>query len=185
MNEEEFEDLDVENQPTKRYFGLEQTVFILLILLSLVGIFITDFNPDDGYGYWLAMVFVFALLAIFVARLQAKSSDADLGKIVKAQAVHWLHTIVVVAAASMLNKSGQLVGVSADMLILLILGLSTMLDGYLIGWQFSLLGFFLVGCALIIAYVHPFMWACVALAVVVIVASFLRSFGARLDEAQE
>lgn len=179
MSDEDFND---EIRPAKRYFGIEQTVFILLILLSLVGIFITDFNPDDGYGYWLAMVFVFAVLAIFVARLQARSSEADLGKIVKAQAMHWLHTIVVVAAASMLNKSGQLAGVSADMLILLILGLSTMLDGYHIGWQFSLLGFFLVGCALIIAYVQPFMWACVALAVVVVVASFLRSFWTRAEE---
>lgn len=169
------DEIPTENQPAKRYFGIEQTVFILLILLSLVGIFITDFNPDDGYGYWLAMVFVFGLLSIFVARLRAKSSEADLGKIVKAQAMHWLHTIVVVAAASMLNKSGQLVGVSSDMLILLILGQSTMLDGYHIGWQFSLLGFFLVGCAIIIAFFQPFMWVCAGLAAVVVAASFMRT----------
>lgn len=164
-----------ETNPAKRHFGIEQTVFILLVLLSLVGIFITDFNPDDGYGYWLLMVFVFGLLSVFVAWLQAKSSDVSFGDIIKAQGMHWLHTIIVVIAATFLNKSGQLTGVSADLVILLILGLSTMLNGFHVGWEFSLLGFFLVGCAVIIGYVHAFMWACIALAVVIVSASFMRA----------
>lgn len=170
------DEIMTETNPGKRHFGIEQTVFILLILLSLGGIFITDFNPDDGYGYWLLMVFVFGLLSTFVAWLQTKSGDADFGDMLKAQAMHWLHTIVVVIAASFLNKSGQLSGVSADMMILLILGMSAMLDGYHVGWEFSLLGFFLVGCAVIIGYFHPFMWACVALSLVIVAASFMRVF---------
>jgi hypothetical protein len=72
--------------------------------------------------------------------------------------MHWLHTIIVVIAASFLNKSGQLTGVTADVVILLVLGLSAMLDGYHVGWEFSLLGFFLVGCAIIIGYIPA--WAC-------------------------
>jgi hypothetical protein len=170
------DEIMTEANPGKRHFGIEQTVFILLILLSLVGIFITDFNPDDGYGYWLLMVFVFGALSVFVARLQAKSNDVDLGDIIKAQGIHWFHTIVVIIASAMLNKSGQLSGVSADLMILLILGLSTMLDGTYIGWEFSVLGFFLVGCAIIIGYLDPFMWACVVLGIVVVIASFMRTF---------
>ncbi|ANE55995.1 hypothetical protein [Methylomonas sp. DH-1] len=165
-----------ETEPGKRYVVIEQTVFILLVLLSLAGIYITDFNPDDGYGYWLAMVFVFGLLSVFVAWLQAKSGDADFGRVLKAQAMHWLHTVVVVIAASFLNKSGQLSGVSADLMILLILGLAAMLDGYHVGWEFSFLGFFLVGCAVIIGYVQSFLWACAAFAAAIVAVSLICTF---------
>ena len=54
-----------------------------------------------------------------------------------------------------------------------------MLDGYHMGWQFNLLGFFLIGCTIIIGYVNPFMWACVALAVAIIVGAMLRGLSLR------
>jgi hypothetical protein len=176
MNDDDF----LNDNPIKRHFGLEGSVFALLVILSLGGIFITDYSPDDGYGYWLLMVFVFGFVSVFVSWLQTKRKDLEFAEIVKTQAMHWLHTIIVVGAASLLNKSGQLQGLSADLVILLILGLSTMLDGYHIGWQFSLLGFFLIACTIIIAYVNPFMWACLALAVVVIVGAIVR--GLMLDD---
>lgn len=87
---------------------------MLLILLSLGGIFITDFSPDDGYGYWLLMVFVFGLVSVFVSWLQTKRNDLDFGDIFKTQAMHWFHNIIAVGTASLLNKSGQLQGLSAD-----------------------------------------------------------------------
>ncbi|PPD03830.1 MAG: hypothetical protein CTY29_08150 [Methylobacter sp.] len=170
------DEMMTKSNPEIRHFGIEQTVFILLILLSLVGIFVTDFNPDDGYNYWIFMVIIFGMLSIFVSWLHAKSSDVSFADAFKAQGMHWLHTIIVVIAATLLNKSGQLTGVSADLVILLILGLSTMLSGFHGGWEFSLLGFFLVGCAVIIGYVQAFMWSCVALAVVIVSASFVRAF---------
>ncbi|AMK77037.1 MULTISPECIES: hypothetical protein [Methylomonas] len=176
------DEIMADEAPKRRHFGIESAVFVLLILLSLGGIFITDFSPDDGYGYWLLMVFVFGVVSVFVSWLQTKRKDLDFGDILKAQAMHWLHTIIVVGAASLLNKSGQLQGLSADLVILLILGLSTLLDGYHIGWQFSLLGFFLVGCTIIIGYVNPFMWACVALAVVIIVGAILRGLSLRDED---
>ncbi|CAD6873402.1 hypothetical protein [Methylomonas fluvii] len=171
-----------DGSPKRRHFGIEGSVFVVLILLSLGGIFITDFSPDDGYGYWLLMVFVFGLVSVFVSWLQTKRKDLDFGDILKAQGMHWFHTIIAVGAAALLNKSGQLQGLSADLVILLILGLSTMLDGYHIGWQFSMLGLFLIGCTIIIGYVDPFIWACVALAVVVIVGALLRGLSLRDEE---
>lgn len=163
-----------EANPGKRHFVIEQIVFTLLIILSLAGIYITSFNPDDGYSYWLLMVFIFGLLSVFVAWLQSKSTDANFTDVLKAQGMHWLHTIIVVIAASFLNKSGQLTGVTADVVILLVLGLSAMLDGYHVGWEFSLLGFFLVGCAIIIGYIPSFIWASVVLAIIIVTASFIR-----------
>ena len=35
----------------KKKFQLEEAVLILLLVLSLVGVGITDFSPADGFGY--------------------------------------------------------------------------------------------------------------------------------------
>lgn len=167
-------DHPAENPPLRRrYFGLEQSVFILLVGLSLLGIAITDFNPHDGYGYWLIMVIVFGMLSIFVSWLQTRTNENDFGDIVKAQGLHWLHTLVVVVAAALLNKSEQLSDRSASLVILLLLALATLLDGIRIGWQYSLLGFFLASCALIVAYFENFMSINICLGVLVIAGTFL------------
>jgi hypothetical protein len=161
----------------QRHFGVEEGIFILLVLLSLLGIVVTDFSPHDGYGYWLIMVFVFAMLSIFVSWLQAKKSEEmDFGEIVRQQGLHWFHTLIVVGAAALLNKSGQLSEIAASLVILLILALATMLDGFRIGWQFSVLGFFLATCAIIIAYVQAFILACVSLAALIVIGTVVWGF---------
>lgn len=92
--------------PTRQHIGIEETVFILLAMLSLLGIFITDFSPEDGYDYWLFMVLVFSLPSIFVSWLLTKSSESDIGEIFNEQGLPWLHSLIIVLAASLLNKSG-------------------------------------------------------------------------------
>jgi len=44
----------------RRKRQIEAIILILLLILSLTGIFINDYSPADGFGYWLMMVFVFA-----------------------------------------------------------------------------------------------------------------------------
>jgi len=51
----------------KRRFYVEEAILILLLILSLVGVRITDYSPVDGYGYWMIMVFIFALFAMTIA----------------------------------------------------------------------------------------------------------------------
>lgn len=167
------EDLE-ETFPLVRHFGLEQAIFILMLLLSLFGMAITDFSRHDGYVYWLFMVLVFSLLSIFVSWLQSKkSSDNEFAVIVKEQVSHWLLTLFVVASAFFVQKSGQFSESSAELVILLLLSMATMLDGRRIGWQFTLIGFYLATCAIIISFVDSFIWACSGLGILVIIGTFL------------
>jgi hypothetical protein len=129
------------------HFGLQQAVFILPVILSVFALAGTDLNPHDCYGYWLFMVIVFGMLSHLASWLQTKASENDFGDIAKAQSLHWLHSLPVLIAASLLNKSEQLSDSSASLVILSTLALAT-LDGIWIGWQFSLLCFFLAICAL-------------------------------------
>ena len=168
----------------KRYLGIEETVFITLMILSFLGIVITDFSQHDGYGYWMFMVLVFGMLSIFVSWLQAKNNENEIGEIVRVQGLHWLHTLIIVGASSLLNKSGQLSEISASLVILLILALATMLDGMRIGWQFSLLGFFLAACVIIVTYVKQFIWACGGLGLMVIIVTLLWGYRQRQQRAR-
>ncbi|PPD29867.1 MAG: hypothetical protein CTY19_16855 [Methylomonas sp.] len=172
MTEEEFEQSET-LFPLRRHFGVEQTVFIIMLLLSLLGIVVTDFSRHDGYGYWLFMVMVFGMLSIFVSWLQSKQGEIDFNDIVREQASHWLLTLLVVVCAYLVQKSGQLSETSASLVILLLLAMATMLDGRRIGWQFILIGLYLAASAIIIAYVDAFLWACGGLGLTVVIGTFL------------
>ncbi|MBS4052953.1 MAG: hypothetical protein KGZ69_17375 [Methylomonas sp.] len=174
MSTQELEEQEkLEELVHPRHFGLEQAIFIAMLLLSLLGMAITDFSRHDGYGYWLFMVIVFGMLSILVSWLQSKRGDIEFGDIVKEQASHWLLTFLIVAAAFLVQKSGQLTETSASLVILLLLAMATMLDGRRIGWQFTLIGFYLAASAIIIAYVEAFIWACSGLGAAVVIGTFL------------
>ncbi len=158
--------------PEKRKFQIEDGILILLLIFSLTGTAISDYSPDDGYGYWLAMVFVFAFFAIIIARLQSKQNDGDFKEIVKEQSLHWLTTSLVVLGAFLLRNAEQLSAPSASLVILLLLCLATMLDGLRIGWRFSLVGLFLGSASIIRAYYEPFMLIDISIAVFLIAATF-------------
>ncbi len=158
----------------KRKFQIEEAILILLLILSILGIGITDYSPDDGYGYWLIMVVVFGLFAVLIAWLQSKKHDVlDFTHIVKEQFLHWFTSLVVVGGAFLLQKSGQLNEISASLVILLILSLATMLDGIRIGWRFSLVGLYLGSSAVVVAYFENFMWVEIVIAIAIVAMTII------------
>ncbi|MCK5829081.1 MAG: hypothetical protein KAH20_02140 [Methylococcales bacterium] len=157
----------------KRKFHIEDAILIFLLILSVTGVAIMDYSTDDGYGYWIIMVFVFALFAILIAWLQSKSQDGDFIKIVKEQSMHWLMSLIVVGGAFLLQKSGQLTAETASLVILLLLSLATMLDGLRIGWRFCLVGLYLGSSSIIRAFYDPFIWIDSIIAITIVVSAFL------------
>jgi hypothetical protein len=146
--------MTLENDPNslhRRRFRIEEGIFILLLLVSLLGISVTHFSPEDGYGYWLMMVLVFGPLAVLVTWLKGRGGQ-DFAAIIKEQTLHWLSTLIVIGGAFLLEQANRLDQYSASLVILLILSLATILDGIRIGWQLSVVGFFLGACAILIAF---------------------------------
>ncbi len=164
---------EVQTISEKIKFHIEEGILIFLLFLSLAGVAITDYSPDDGYGYWLIMVFVFAIFAILIAWLQSKHNDGDFADIVKEQSMHWSTSLLVVGGAFLLQKSGQLSPTSASLVILLLLSLATMLDGLRIGWRFSLVGLYLGISSVIRAFYGPIMWLDTLIAILIVAATFL------------
>jgi cobalamin synthase len=157
----------------KKRFHIEEALLTLLLILSLVGIGITDFSPADGYGYWIIMVFVFALFAIIIGWRQSKHHSGDFKKILREQSIHWSTSLLVVGGAFLIQKSGRIESDDIGLVILLILSLSTILDGLRVGWRFSLVGLFLGASAVIAVYTEHFLWIELLIALLIVLATIV------------
>ena len=158
---------------TQRHFYIEEVILILLLTLSLVGVRITDYSPVDGYGYWIIMVFVFALLAITIAWLQSKHRITDFKKILYEQSWHWLTSLLVVEGVFSLQKTEHLTQENAGLIIMMILAQSTILDGLRVGWRFGLVGIFLGISAIITENTHHFFWIEMIIAVLIVALTII------------
>ena len=78
----------------KRLFGLYEIIPIVLILLSIIGIGITDYSPAESRRYWFAMVPVFAGACLILEWSRARGKGQKWTTIVRNQQLLWfgLHT---------------------------------------------------------------------------------------------
>ncbi len=156
----------------KRLFGLNEIIPIVLILLSIIGIGITDFSPGESRHYWFAMVPVFAGACLILEWSRARGRGQKWTTIVRTQLLLWLGLLVAVRLVFLLLHAGRLDNENTGLIILLLLALSTFFSGILQGWRLLIVGIFL-GVALIGAmYLEEFVWMFLIIAIVV-VAIFL------------
>lgn len=160
----------------KSRFQIEEAILILLLILSLVGIGITDYSPADGYGYWLIMVIIFAIFAILIGWLQSKHRADDFKLILREQSIHWATSFLAVGGVFLIHQPGRIGEDDAGLIILLILSLATMLDGLRVGWRFSLVGLFLWASAIIAAYTQHFLWIEMLIAILIVLGTIFWEF---------
>lgn len=142
----------------KRYLGPNAMVMILLVLLSVVGIGITDFAPQFSHWYWLAMVPATGIACLVMEWSRARQNGLDAATIVKKEVSMWLSVLVAVNLVYFLLHAGRLDSENTGLVILLILALATFLAGLHLGWRLCLLGAFLAGALVLATYLEEFLW---------------------------
>ncbi|MEC4747988.1 hypothetical protein [Methylomicrobium sp. Wu6] len=160
---------------SRRRRQIEAIILILLLIASLVGIFINDYSPADGYGYWIMTVFVFAFFSIILGWLKSRQSSEDFVSVLREQALHWFCSLLVVGGASLVLKPEN----NSGLIILLILSLATVLDGLRVGWRFSVVGIFLGISAVIPTYTDHFFWVELVIVAAIITLTIIWSFWLR------
>jgi hypothetical protein len=168
----------------KRLFGLYEIILIVLILLSMIGIGITDFSPADSRLYWLAMVPVFAAACLILEWSRARGKGQKWITIVRTQLLIWFGLLLAVLLVFLLLHTGRLDNENTGLIILLLLALTTFFAGIHLGWRLFIVGIFL-GVALIgAAYLEEFVWMflIIALVVVAIVLLLKRYAGTKMGE---
>jgi hypothetical protein len=153
----------------------QEIILIFMVILSLAGIVITNFSPDDAFMYWLAMIFIFGLLAMAAGWSQAKEKGAVRGYLLKEllviQSLHWFGSLATVFCVFAFMQSGRIDSETTGLMVLLILAMATFLDGIRIGWRYSLAGIYLGTTAVVANYVQEFLLILIVLAIVVIAFS--------------
>lgn len=161
--------------PKKRY--RPEYILVFLVLLSVVGIALTDVTPSKGFWYWMAMAPVFCGATIAVGWSRIDRRGISKGKLIWTQVSHWfgyLATIYVVFILSA-TDTGLLNNVDAGLIALLILAFATFSTGIAANWKISVVGVFLGISVVIVALVEEYIWALlIPLALVVIAVVFFR-----------
>ena len=171
----------------KRLFGIYEIILVVLILLSIIGIGITDFSPADSHRYWFAMVPVFAGACLILEWSRARGKGLKWTTIVRTQLLLWLGLLLAVRLAYLLLHTGRLDNENIGLIILLLLALTTFFAGIHLGWRLFIVGIFL-GIALIgAAYLEEFVWIFLIIAIVVVAIFLLWKYyaGSKMGKKQD
>ena len=153
---------------------VEEIILIIMVIFCLVGVAVTDFSPQDAFMYWMAMIFVFGLAAMLAGWHNARrhydpdGEGNEVKELFKVQSLHWLGSLVTVVCLFSFVEAGHMSQEATGLMVLLILALTTYLDGIRIGWRFCLTGMYLATAAVAANFLENFMPWLFALAVVII-----------------
>ncbi len=153
---------------------VEEVILIIMVIFCLLGIAITDFSPQDAFMYWMAMIFVFGFAAMIAGWHNAKrhydpdGEGNEVKDLFKTQSLHWLGSLVTVVCLFSFVEAGHMSQEATGLMVLLILGLTTYLDGIRIGWRFCLTGMYLATAAVATNFLETSMPWLFALAILII-----------------
>ena len=170
-----------------KQFQTEEIIFFVIISLSIVGVAITNNAPAESWAYWIFMTAVLGASAVFIEKTLLHRKDVSFTTLWVTQLVHWGVTLLAILLSLAFVKTGRMTYESSGLVILLILSLSTFLDGYHVGWRFYLAGIFLGLTSILAAYVEKFMWIVLVIAAAsILFSTYLEKYlTAKRNETQE
>jgi len=168
-------------------FKTEEIIFFMIILLSVIGVGITDYAPTESWPYWIFMVVALCTCAVVIEKTLLHRKDVSFTKLWVTQLLHWGATLIAIIISFAFVKTGRMTYEGSGLVILLILSLSIFLDGFHVGWRFYLAGIFLAITSILAAFVEEYMWILLVIAIASIVFStYLEKYlTAKGNEIQE
>ncbi|MGR8935860.1 MAG: hypothetical protein ACU837_15980 [Gammaproteobacteria bacterium] len=151
---------------------IEEIVLAIILILSLIGIGITDISPLESHRYWTFMIFLLAFASIGLGWSKKEYQGKIFKDLVVHQLIHWGATLIAVSGIYLLLQTGRLNYESAGLVIEIILGFSLFLDGRNLGWRYSLLGILVGITAIVAAYVEEFIWIIYVITLFIVVAAY-------------
>jgi nitrate/nitrite transporter NarK len=97
--------LAIDSTSLKKHYEI---IFIVLILLSIIGIGITDFSPADSHLYWLATVPVFAGACLILEWSRVRGKGQKWTTIVRTQLLVWFGLLLANHLVYLLLHTGRL-----------------------------------------------------------------------------
>jgi hypothetical protein len=140
------------------HLSIPEWIVIVLVVLSIIGVGVTDFAPAVSHWYWLAMVPLFGGACLLIEWDRAKGKGLPPGVIIRNQGLVWISLLVAVQLVYLLLHAGRLDNENTGLIILLMLSLTVFGSGIYLGWRLCVVGI-LLGVALVLAtYLEEFIW---------------------------
>lgn len=143
-------------------------LLLLLMVLSAVGIGITDFAPEYGFRYWMAMVPAFGIASTIAAWTRSQRAGIPGATVIRSQLFHWIGLALAVEVIFLLQRTGRLNDTDAGLVALLSLGLTTFLAGVHFDWRLCLVGLLLGGVVALAGLLEQYLWMLLIPAVLVV-----------------
>jgi len=155
----------------KPYLLSTHNLFTLRLLLSLLGAYIGYTYRHTSHDYWFGMIFLFTAIAIAPDYYQFKQ-HGDNHKALIDRLLHWSGGLCAGIVIYAYHNSGRIFHEEAGLIVLLILALTTYLDGIKRGWRCIFAGLFLGLVTVCVAYFDSYIWQLSMLAATAIAYSY-------------
>ena len=149
--------------------GFEEFAFVGLVALSVIGEVVGNFSPIISFWYWLTMMPVFAATAIVTEWSRARAAGQSSMTMIWIQVAHWGGAVIALFATYSIWHVGRLGNEHTGLIVLLLLALTTFLDGYHVGWRFYLAGLLLFIYSIVAALLKSVIWLTLLIAIPVVV----------------
>ena len=138
-----------------RFAGLiRETPYLLLIVLSLIGIGWTSISRTPTTTYWIALTPVAALISI-AAGWRHFPSNAERLRMIASQALHWAAFLLAMILVTVSDVHGMFNFDATALMLLMLLALGVFTSGLsLWSWKLCLTGAFLGLAAPLLAWVE-------------------------------
>lgn len=137
---------------------VQEIVLLALVVLSAIGVAISEISPPRAFRYWLVMVPIFGGVSLFSSWSSARASGMTAGGVLGRQLLHWAALAVAVCLVFLLQKTGHLGEADAGSVTLLSIALATFLAGVHFDWRYCVVGGLLAAAVAAIAVLAGFLW---------------------------
>lgn len=134
----------------------------MILILSMVGVGLTEVSLSWSFYYWFACYSAIGLLCIFQAKNSSKESAT------MHHLLHWLGSLAALTVVFLFIHTERIDASQAGLVAVLILGLAIFTDGLRISVRYMLVGIYLFVTAVIMAYIETFIWWFLLLSVALI-----------------
>ena len=144
-----------------------------LVGLSWIGVALTDMDPTISHLYWLAMVPILALVCLWTEWSRLRHQGITWARILRTQLLYWGALLVAVQLVYLLVNAGRINFEAAGLVILLLLALTTFVQGIYVDSRFFVVGLFLGLSLVIMTYLDEYLRILLVIAIVAVAASYV------------
>jgi hypothetical protein len=146
-----------------------------LVLLVMVGLFLSNFAVNKALGYWELMFPVFGIACVWHELAGGAAYVKPLWRILLRQFFHWMFPIVAVRVLFLQHARGEMSADSVALVVLVLLALTCFLAGIHFDNSFVWVSLVLVAAAIVGTEVETYLWLIAVLGAVALALAVLSS----------